>query len=225
MITPDIYPDKLPYMKGNRKNLLKGYNMLLYFAGSMIMSEPTEECVIDFLTNGTLKKLPVSSSNPRFIEAAALLRDSCTDIKDCMEMLKEDYFRLFSAAGLHLAPAYESAYAKNDDYSVNPSEKVTGFYKAYGWDSRSRIEMADDHLGIELLFLTRLTDKYSQLDDDPCCREMEKEIQRFIGKHLLSWIPAWNDDIQEHAHTACYKGIGTLIYACMEDISNIFLKN
>jgi len=199
--------------------------MLLYFAGSMIMSEPTEECVVDFLTNGTLKKLPVSSSNPRFIKAASLLRESCPDKKGCIEMLKEDYFRLFSVTGLPFAPAFESAYTSNENYTGDPSEKVTDFYNSYGWKSRSREKSADDHLGTELLFLTRLIDKYLQLDDEPCCCEMQKEIHRFIGKHMLTWIPAWNDDIQENAHTICYKGIGTLIHACIEDLSNIFFKN
>jgi TorA maturation chaperone TorD len=212
-------------MKKDRKNLLKGYNMLLYFAGSMIMSEPTEECVIDFMTNGTLRKLPVSSSNPRFIEAATQLRGSCPDKENCIELLKEDYSRLFSTKGTHLAPAYESAYAKQEDHMGNLSEKVTEFYEAYGWDSRSRANTADDHLGIELLFLTRLIDKYSQLDDDPCCREMQNEIHRFISEHILPWIPSWNEDIQKNANTICYKGIGNLIYACMEDIKNIFSKN
>lgn len=222
MMFSDIYPDKLHYMKDDRRNLLKGYNMLIYFAGGMIMSEPTEECVVDFLISGTLKKLPVSSSNPRFIKAAALLRDSCSDKKSCTTMLKEDYFRLFSVTGLPLAPAYESVYTKNENYTGNPSQKVTEFYKSYGWVSGSKSKTADDHLGTELLFLTRLIDKYLQLDDDPCCCEMQKEIHRFIGQHILSWIPFWNDDIQENAHTICYKGVGTLIYACMEDLSQIF---
>jgi len=209
-------------MKEDRKNLLKGYNMLLYFAGSMIMSEPTEECVIDFLTNGTLRNLPVTSSNPRFIKAAALLRDSCQDKGNCIALLKEDYSRLFSATGLNLAPAHGSAYIRNENYLGNSAENVTEFYKSYGWDSRLRNNTADDHLGIELLFLTRLIDKYSQIDDDPCCCEMQKEIQRFISQHVLPWIPSWNNDIQKNANTICYKGIGILIYACMEDISNIF---
>ena len=51
-------------MNNQENNILKGYNMLLYFAGSMIMYEPSEECIVDFWTNGVLKKLPVSSSNP-----------------------------------------------------------------------------------------------------------------------------------------------------------------
>lgn len=209
-------------MKEDRKNLLKGYNMLLYFAGSMIMSEPTEECVVDFLTNGTLRNLPVTSSNPRFIEAAALLRDSCQDKENCIVLLKEDYTRLFSAAGLNLAPAHGSAYISDENYLGNHAENVTEFYKSYGWNSRLRNNTADDHLGIELLFLTRLIDKYSQIDDEPCCYEMQKEIQRFISQHVLPWIPSWNDDVQKNANTFCYKGIGTLIYACMEDLSNIF---
>jgi TorA maturation chaperone TorD len=209
-------------MKAYRKNLLKGYNMLLYFAGSMIMNEPTEECIIDLMTNGTLRKLPVSSSNPRFIRAAAFLRDSCPDKENCIEMLKDDYFRLFSSTGLLLAPAYESVYIKNGNYTGSASEKVSEFYKSYGWKSKSSGKMAEDHLGTELLFLTRLIDKYLQLDDYLCSSEMRKEIHRFIGQHILPWIPAWNDDIQENAHTVYYKGVGTLIYACIEDIDQIF---
>lgn len=206
----------------DRKNLLKGYNMMLYFAGSMIMSEPTEECVIDMLANGTLKNLPVSSLNPRFIKAASMLRDSCPDRESCKEMIKEDYTRLFSVTGPPLAPAYESVYIKDHNYTGDTNLKVAEFYKAYGWESRFRLKTADDHLGIELLFLTWLIDKYMQLDDDPCCCEMQKEIQRFINQHILTWIPDWNEDIQENAHTVCYKGIGVLIYACMEDLVQIF---
>jgi len=99
-------------MTNDRKNLLKGYNMLLYFAGSMIMSEPTEECVSGLWTNGSLKNLPVSSSNPRFIKAASLLRESCSETEKCLARLKDDHFRLFSKSGLPLAPAYSSVYIK-----------------------------------------------------------------------------------------------------------------
>jgi uncharacterized protein YqgQ len=68
-------------------NILKGYNLLLYFAGSMIMYEPIEECVVDFWKQGILAKLPVSSSNPNFARAASLLRESCSDKSLCLERL------------------------------------------------------------------------------------------------------------------------------------------
>jgi TorA maturation chaperone TorD len=205
-------------MEKNRGNLLKGYNLLLYFAGSMIMNEPTEECVIDFWANGTLKKLPVKSSNPRFIQASALLRDSCTDKELCRKMLEEDYFRLFNPTGHSLAPACESFYLSDRQKDVMSSENVTDFYNSYGWNSRRHGKMPDDHLGVELLFLTRLVEKYLSLDDEPSCCEMRKEIRRFIDHHILSWIPGWNKDIQKYAHTLSYKGIAALIYACIEDL-------
>jgi TorA maturation chaperone TorD len=207
-------------MKMNRDqlNLMKAYNMLLYFAGSMIMNEPTEECVIDFWREGSLNKLPVKSSNPRFFAAASILRESCGDKDLCKNMLCDDYFRLFDIKGLALAPARESAYAGKNDNTANFHETAGEFYRSYGWKSESQSKISEDHLGIELLFLTRLVDNYMQIDDDPSCREMKNEIRRFIDQHLLSWIPEWNDNVQKNAHTLCYKGIGTLIHACVEDI-------
>lgn len=199
-------------------NLLQGYNMLLYFAGSMIMSEPTEECVLDFWAKGNLKMLPVSSMNPRFIEAAALLRDSCENKKICREMLRKDYNRLFAQSGLPLAPAYASVYLNNNR---NVEEEIEKYYNSYGWEYKSDIRIANDHLGIELLFLTKMVNDYLSAENDRSKNEIRLAIQQFIDLWILSWIPQWNDDINSQAKTLCYKGIATLIHACTEDIRNI----
>ncbi len=208
-------------MEPEKKNVLKGYNLLLYFAGSMIMNAPDDECITDFWISGNLKNLPVISNNPRFIKAASALRDSCTDKMACKQKMLDDFFRLFEVAGAPLAPAYASVYLAKKDPAGKETGSVGDFYKAYGWSSRLQDRIADDHLGIELLFLTRLVDKYLQLDDEPCRAEMKKEICRYIEQYLLSWIPAWNEDIQEHSKTYCYKGIGTLIHASIEDLHGI----
>jgi TorA maturation chaperone TorD len=208
-------------MNTDYNNILKGYNMLLYFAGSMVMNEPTEECVIDFWINGKLRNLPVSSSNPRFVSAAALLRESCPDKDQCKSILAEDFCRLFSGAGLPLAPAFASLYINKGMDEGKPKPIVAEFYDSYGWGSRVRGKVPDDHLGIELLFLTQMIDKYLQLDDEPCRIEMQNEIKRFIDIYILSWIPLWNQDVQEYAKSSCYRAIGTLIHACTEDIRGL----
>ena len=205
--------------KSQQHNILKGYNMLLYFAGSMIMYEPKEECIVDFWENGILKKLPVSSSNPNFIKAASQLRDSCSDKTICGKVLREDYNLLFARQYLPLAPAYESLYQKNGQLNSNyHTASVTGFYNSYGWESKFKGKIKDDHLGIELLFLTILIDKYLVLEDEACREEMRKEIRRFINQHILSWVSEWNEKMQTHSNTLSFKGIGTLILACSEDI-------
>lgn len=205
-------------MDKEKANLLKAYNMLLYFAGSMIIKEPSEECVIDFWERGALKNLPLKSSNPRFIKAASVLRESCSEKGLCRKSLAEDFFRLFDEKGLRLTPARESEYTKKENNTFSHIETADEFYRSYGWNRDQLMKLPSDHLGIELLFLTRLTEKLINIDDDPSRREMKNEIRRFIDQHILSWIPEWNEEIQRIAYTSCYKGISTLIYACVEDI-------
>jgi len=186
------------------------------------MHEPNEECIVDFWENGILRKLPVSSSNPNFIMAASQLRDSCIDKTGCGKIMREDFIRLFSGQGRPLAPAYESLYQNNVQQNSNQDNtSVTEFYNSYGWVSKYKGKINDDHLGIELLFLTILIDKYLILDDEACQGEMRKEIQRFINQHLLSWVNEWNEKVQANSNTLSFKGIGTLILACTEDILNL----
>ncbi len=197
--------------------ILKGYNMLLYFSGSMIMFEPSEECVTDFFSGELLMTLPVKSRNPRFIEAASMLRNSCTDNHSCRDMLQQDFNKLFS--GPLLAPPLKSVYFRKDIYQEK--ESISDFYDSYGWKDRSRYSFTDDNLGIELLFLTLLTDKYTTIDDHVSRAELGNEIRRFIEKHILSWISDWCIRMQEKAGTLCYRGIATLIHACVEDVYSI----
>ncbi len=212
--------------RNQQHNILKGYNMLLYFAGTMIMYEPSEECIVDFWKEGILKKLPVSSLNPNFMKAESQLKESCTDKSSDTSAMSEDYYRLFKSETLPLAPFYESFYNE----AIHSAGKtnlpvVTEFYDSYGWKSKFRPEMKDDHLGIELLFLTILVEKYMTLDDEACRREMRNEIRRFLDQHILSWIYEWNRRVQENSFTISYKGIASLILACSEDIHSILMNS
>jgi TorA maturation chaperone TorD len=203
--------------KVQEHNVLKGYNMLLYFAGTMIMFDPSQECIYDFWSKGILKNLPVSSANPRFIKAASQLRASVDD-SNVYKKMKEDFQYLFNRTEKPLAPPYESIYKTREDGSIKVITDVTEFYKSYGWESKFKDRIPQDHLGVELLFLTIMIEKYLELDDEACNSEMRNEICRFIDQHILSWVPDWNDNIQEQAITLGYKGIATLIQACAEDL-------
>ena len=72
----------------------------------------------------------------------------------------------------------------------NQIRSVSEFYDSYGWKSKFKGKINDDHLGIELLFLTLLVEKYLVLDDQACVAEMRNEIRRFIDQHIFSWIQA-----------------------------------
>jgi TorA maturation chaperone TorD len=213
-------PIRYKEMKNEQVNLLKGYNLLLYFGGGMIMSEPTDECVIDFWATGSLNKLPIKSSNPRFLMAASLLRDSCPDRATCRNLLISDFRKLLDISGSPMAPAKASAYIQGTRNNGNIETEITDFYKSYGWEP-SQSAIPGDHLGIELLFLTRMIDKYLSLDDVPCIIEMKNEIVLFIDRYLLSWLPAWTNKMNALAGSESFRGISSLIYACIEDIRGL----
>lgn len=196
--------------------------MLLYFAGTMIIYEPSEECIIDFWHEGILKMLPVSSSNPIFVRAARQLTESCTDQSSNSRAMSEDYYRLFKREEMPLAPYYESFYKNQFREAEKPKEPaVTEFYNSYGWNPDFRKEMKDDHLGIVLLFLTTLVEKYMLLDDEACLKEMRNEIRRFIDDHILTWVPEWYKKVQINSLTTSYKGISSLIYASVQDLYSL----
>lgn len=198
-------------------NILKGYNLLLYFTGSMITYEPTDECVADFWEKGLLRRMPVTSNNPRFIKAMAQLRESCNYQLVCAESLKKEYQRLF---GRHLnaVPLLASHFTDCQNEKNRIKEELKEFYDAYGWKTKVRAKLPDDHLGVEVLFLTRMIDKLISLDDEPCRDEMRKEIIRFTERYMLPWIAEWNQRVQESAETLCYKGTANLLTAIIEDI-------
>jgi putative dimethyl sulfoxide reductase chaperone len=210
-------------IRNQSRNVLKGYNLLLYFAGSMIMYEPNEECIVDFWQQGIIKKLPVSSSNPNFLLAAAQLRNACGDKEQCLNELRSDFNRLFSGYESTLAPPYSSFYHQNQEGIKERT--VSEFYESYGWASKFKNKVSDDHIGIELLFLTLLVEKYIALDDPVCLVEFRNEIRRFIKTHLLTWIREWAEKVQEVANSLSYKGIATLIVACIEDIYSLCDNN
>lgn len=211
----EIQVDKQP-------NVLKGYNMLLYFAGTMIMFDPSQECINDFWSKGILKSLPVLSHNPRFIMAASQLHQSVGDRDSSVLKMREDYLALFTGTGNPFAPPFESVYRSKDHLMFDKqTAEVREFYRSYGWESKFKGSIPDDHLGIELLFLTLMVEKYLEFEDEACNSEMRNEIRRFIDQHLMSWIPEWNEHVQKHSKTISYKGIATLILACIEDINSL----
>lgn len=204
-------------------NLLKGYNYLLYFAGSMVTYEPTDECVTDFWKKGLLKRMPLMSNNPRFITAMAQLRESCKDQTLCSATLKKEYQRLFGMHSFSI-PLLASHFTENQEEKDRIRKELKELYDAYGWNPKLRIKLSDDHLGIEVLFLTKMIDKLNSLDDEPCRNEMRNQIIRFTERYMLPWIGEWNQRVQESAESLCYKGTANLLTSIIEDVRETMVK-
>lgn len=206
----------------DNNNILKGYSMLLYFAGSLILNEPQENCINDLASSNIFRRMPLKSNNPDYIIATSFLYH----INDTREIdyheIKKDYLTLFGEKGKPLAPPYKSVYL-SDGHLTNHKQAATlrHIYKTYGWHSPASGNIYADHLGIEVLFLNFLIEKYFDMDDGICKKEIKTDIKKFIKTHLVSWVSDWNRYIQINASSNLYKGIGYLINACITDLYSL----
>lgn len=211
----------------NNKNrtsndILKGYSMLLYFSGSFILNQPLESCIYEIAGSNILKKMPVESSNPGFTMASAYLNQINSNTPVDFESILDDHLKLFGGMGTPKAPPYESVYL-SEEHLMNQRQtlEVKRTYATYGWESQLTGKVPEDHLGIELQFLNLMLEKFMEIDDDACHREVASDIRRFTDTHLTPWLADWNRDLQKHARSGFYKGIGYLIVSCVEDIRSL----
>ncbi|MEA1885719.1 MAG: molecular chaperone TorD family protein [Bacteroidota bacterium] len=207
-------------------NFFTAYNMLLSFAGSFILYEPQRGCISELIEEDLFKKLPVESDNPRFIKAASYLRKINHEHPLNYDEIINDHLELFGGKGKGLAPPYSSVYISKDYILNEPvSLEVRKIYHSYGWKSEFEGKIPDDHLGIEIQFISLLLQKYPELEDDICRNEIRKDLIKFIGTYMKPWINEWNRYVQENARSDLYKGIGYLIASGLEDIYACLTEN
>jgi len=105
------------------------------------------------------------------------------------------------------------------------TEEIRNIYRKHSWESKFKNKIPDDHLGIELLFLTHLIEKYINSQAILERQSLTNEIVEFIQEHMLSWVPRWKDDVVNNASTLAYRGIALLVSASLEDIKKIIGEN
>lgn len=208
-------------------NFFAAYSILLSFTGSFILYQPKSGCISDLIQMDMLRKLPVESDNPNFIQAASYLRKINPDHPLDYDEIIRDHLELFGGKGKGHAPPYGSVYLLKDHILYDKiSLEVRKVYNSYGWKSEMEGKLPDDHLGIEIQFINLLLQKYRELEDDVCRKEVREDLIKFIETYIKPWINKWNLSVQENAESDFYKGIAYLTLSGIEDIySTLTRKN
>lgn len=119
--------------------------------------------------------------------------------------LAADYAAIYLTHGLRAAP-YESVWLDEDHLIMQgPTFAVREFYRRHGVQVRDWRQMPDDHLSHELMFVATLL-----------ARGDEREAARFMGQHLMAWLPDFAHRIAQRAATPFYAALALLTLACAE---------
>jgi len=203
------------------EELLQAYTALFIFLGGSVSMSPEESGLSHLCDSGLLRNLPVESHNATYQRASHLLRSPCPFKQQCHHTVSKNYYSLL--ADDKTAYAYPSAsHWKISGKTAGEHQAMPGkFYAQYGFSRSEECGLEPDHLGIELLFVNLLLEKYLTEDDSTVKSVIREDLLDFINGEMLSWLPRWAEEVSGKSVTKCYTGIAGLIIGALEDVRDI----
>lgn len=204
--------------------LLQAYTALFLFLGGSVSMTPGQSDLPHLCDAGFLRNLPLESTNSRFEQASRLLRSPCPLKQQCHAATDKNYISLLG--GHQDSEAYPAAsrWMKTGISAEDHIREIGNIYKRYGYGLSEESGLEADHLGIQLLFVNLLIEKYLTEDDYEIKAMIGRDLLAFINDEMLSWLPRWAEAVSEKSRTKCYTGISGLITGGLEDVRDI-VKN
>lgn len=198
-----------------------GYEILR----TLTLLEPSKELIQLTLRVFTEDLFPFAELSSEIKEGVELvsgyyLANNLNDLNNIQEDLYADYLRLFIGPGKVPVPLWESTYMNEDRllFQIETLE-VRKAYLKYNLISPKLGQEPDDHLGLELDFVHKLSElaleNYHE-KNEVALRSILTDQKIFLEEHLKKWVPLVSEKIILHARTMCYRGLGPLLEGFIE---------
>lgn len=163
------------------------------------------------LSGGTRE--PLDAANPLLAELQAIL-EAASDLDRLATELGVEYTRLFHGLkeGVGLPPPYESVHRESRLMGA-ATAAVAGAYADAGYGEIHAPAGPQDHLGVELRFLSLLCFDESRFWDGDNFSAAHSSWSRqwnFLTRHVLAWIPAYCDALERVSAVDYYRTIAGL---------------
>jgi TorA maturation chaperone TorD len=137
--------------------------------------------------------------------------------------LQGDYTRLFIGPGSVIAPPWESVYFSDEKLTFQEQTlEVRSWYRRFGLEAEKLHQEPDDHIALELLFLSHLASLGLQaLEQQDTARfdELLTAQSEFYKKHPSKWVLKWSRLVETNARTDFYKGLSHLVRGAMSGLA------
>ncbi len=209
------------------QDLLTGEILITSLLGRLIYNYPAGDEVVwikSLFDNTVFEEPPFASKQERVITGLNFIKKWGFDNQDSIntEELQVDYTRLFIGPGEVIAPPWESAYL-NDAKLIFQEEtlKVRKWFKDFGLIAEKIYSEPDDHLGLELAFISHLSNlSLSALKAGDFTRfeEILQAKKKFLREHTSKWAFTWANKVEKYAYTDFYRGVALAIDGTLLEI-------
>jgi TorA maturation chaperone TorD len=216
--------------QGDWGMLLAGEMLLFGLLGRVLYQELEKDWIDSLIEEKVFDDAPLQLIHPDAKQGLALLQKFTQEAEhgvsdEVFGELRLDYTRLFIGPGKVLAPPWESVYFDEDRLVFQEQTlQVRGWYRRFGLQVEKLYAEPDDHIGLELEFLSHLAQlglAALEKQDEIEFKRLMKAQQQFLNQHPLKWISLWSQQVEEHAHIDFYRGIGFLTKGALLEMASI----
>jgi len=211
--------------------LLAGEALVCGLLGRLLYEEPQAAWLTSLAADGVFDDIPFGASQPAVAAGLELLQAWSQQHRaglstDAFAELRADYTRLFLGPGKLLAPPWESAQLTVErQLFQGHTLQVRQWYRRFGLEAARLYTEPDDHLGLELAFLAHLAQRGLEAlaqSDRPRLGETLTAQRDFVKAHPLRFVAQWGDQVEQHARTDFYRGVGQVIRGVLTEFASIF---
>jgi putative dimethyl sulfoxide reductase chaperone len=190
---------------------------------SRLFLEPVDQSLITALRDGPLvADWPLAADEDTVVGLQGLRTAASTPL----DVLVVDHRDLFEGPDHVLACPYESVYLSEEHLTFEQQTiDVRTFYNRFGVQAPFFGTEPDDHIGLELSFISHLCvlglDAIESADAD-AETAMIASVGDFLQQHLLRWVDDCLDRVAEHATTDFYRGLGQLTRGTVHQLQATF---
>jgi len=203
---------------------LDAYAATTGFVARLLLDSPDGPLLAALSAPGVLDEWPVRADQHQ--AGLAALAASLAEGAESMREMHDDYRRLFLGPEQVLACPYESVYL-NEEHLTFGSQTlaVREWYSRYGLRAPAAGREPDDHIGLELVFVSHLCMlalDFAERGDDQSVTDTCFALREFLNEHLLLWSDECLDHMLANAQTQFYQGVGLLTQGILRGLEQDF---
>lgn len=176
------------------------------------------EVLTNEVTNASLDLLRLQD-NREFDDSLRQLKNFALSFKnnkaDVLDKVRMEYTRLLIGPERLPAPPWESVYLREERLLFQESTlEIRKYYLKYNFQPAEYPHVADDHLGLELDFMAKLSEmaeKSYKVEDFNTLLSLLQEQENFIKNHLIIWVPLFAEKMQESRTSYLYPNMAILL--------------
>lgn len=208
----------------DRKNVVLGESLLFGLLGAILYKDLDKIWLEALLNEDIFSEAPFGMEQvetKRGIELLQRWTDENHNGLDTAQFkaLQGDHLKMFVGLKKVLAPMWESVYFSEKKLMFQEQTlQIREWYARFGLQAERINREPDDHIGLEMLFISHLASLALQAieqNDEDKLNEILQAQREFLSEHLLRWGPAWAKLVKQHAATDFYRGIAHLTHGSL----------